>query len=573
MKNINILSILIIILLYSNYTFSQSLFELSDYDLSHEIPEKHTLFYTINNEFLENIVTQEINSVELNLPFFHNKNISLSIRQFNINNNMELTRHTNEGKLVEHYTTAMKTYEIKNTDSYDMSGVFIFSKKGVKAVITINKETYQIDKFHRGGSSLEEYYFITNVDHQPFEFNCANNLLHTTDDNLDWGRYGKSSINGCIELAIEIDYYTFQTFENAEEAVDWALEMIAVTHVLYSNQIGVGLKSNSAQIWEFSDPHALFIEDPKNMLTSMRDTWVEDENLSSINRHIVHLFSKRNDTGTGGIAFLNGVGSLWNGYGFSSNLTDSEDYVDLPAPYFFWNIYCLSHELGHNFGAKHTQWCGWPEGPIDNCADIEEMSAGQCSGYINNNTPQIGTIMSYCHTWPNQSGGGIIMEFHDYVKTAINAYLSNKNLDDCDYNETEGCMDELACNYNLAAVVDNSQCIYAISGMDCFGNCLVDIDNDGICDSEDDLYIFDIHNHSSDIIYPNPSCGYINLKVDNAYYHIKELKIINEIGQEVWCNKNLDIASMIDISSLPSGFYSAYLISESEIIKNNIIIQ
>ena len=53
-----------------------------------------------------------------------------------------------------------------------------------------------------------------------------------------------------------------------------------------------------------------------------------------------HNFSKRNNTGTGGIAFLNGVGSDWNGYGFSSNLVDVDEYVDLPVPYFFWNIYC-----------------------------------------------------------------------------------------------------------------------------------------------------------------------------------------------------------------------------------------
>ena len=42
----------------------------------------------------------------------------------------------------------------------------------------------------------------------------------------------------------------------------------------------------------------------------------------------------------------------------------------------FSGIYCFAHELGHNFGANHTQWCGWEGGPIDNCANYEEVFSG-----------------------------------------------------------------------------------------------------------------------------------------------------------------------------------------------------
>ena len=146
--------------------------------------------------------------------------------------------------------------------------------------------------------------------------------------------------------------------------MDWALEMLVVAQSIYLEELDLTLVSNSAQIWEVEDPYSNFINDPQGMLIAVRENWINNENLSNINRHLVHLFSKRNNTGTGGIAFLNGVGSEWSGYGFSSNLVDVEEYVDLPVPYFFWNIYCLVHELGHNLGAKHTQWCGWPGGPI-----------------------------------------------------------------------------------------------------------------------------------------------------------------------------------------------------------------
>ena len=46
----------------------------------------------------------------------------------------------------------------------------------------------------------------------------------------------------------------------------------------------------------------------------------------------------------------------------------------------------------------------------------------------------------------------------------------------------EGCMDTLACNYNVHATIENGSCEYPETYYDCDGNCLNDIDADGICD-------------------------------------------------------------------------------------------
>ena len=45
-----------------------------------------------------------------------------------------------------------------------------------------------------------------------------------------------------------------------------------------------------------------------------------------------------------------------------------------------------------------------------------------------------------------------------------------------------GCTDILACNYDSLAMIDNDSCSYAEAGYDCDGLCLVDTDEDGICD-------------------------------------------------------------------------------------------
>jgi gliding motility-associated-like protein len=52
----------------------------------------------------------------------------------------------------------------------------------------------------------------------------------------------------------------------------------------------------------------------------------------------------------------------------------------------------------------------------------------------------------------------------------------------CDELEIEGCTDPEACNYNSAATDDDDSCIYPEEFYDCDGNCINDIDNDGICD-------------------------------------------------------------------------------------------
>lgn len=88
----------------------------------------------------------------------------------------------------------------------------------------------------------------------------------------------------------------------------------------------------------------------------------------------------------GGIAY---VGVLCNS-GYNTAYSDiGLTYSSVPD--YSWTISVVAHETGHNLGSRHTQWCGWPGGPIDNCVPQE----GNCSpGPPPTNG---GTIMSYCH--------------------------------------------------------------------------------------------------------------------------------------------------------------------------------
>ena len=52
-------------------------------------------------------------------------------------------------------------------------------------------------------------------------------------------------------------------------------------------------------------------------------------------------------------------------------------------------------------------------------------------------------------------------------------------------NDIYGCTYELACNYNEEANIDDGSCVFAELNYDCNGNCINDIDNDGVCDEVD----------------------------------------------------------------------------------------
>ena len=77
----------------------------------------------------------------------------------------------------------------------------------------------------------------------------------------------------------------------------------------------------------------------------------------------------------------------------------------------------------------------------------------------------------------------------------------------CDELEVLGCTDDAACNYDPVATDDDGSCIYAETGFDCDGNCADDdgdgipddYDGDGVCDYVDNcFYIFNPGQQDSD---------------------------------------------------------------------------
>ena len=262
----------------------------------------------------------------------------------------------------------------------------------------------QFDVMHKAGNR----YVLADMNelrhHEPFECGVVDSDELPVRSNRNRRSSTSRMDGGCVEIALDLDFFTWSTFNNVNNATEWALAMMAGVEAIYTQELnGLALlQASYVHIWQSSDPMSAYVQDAGAMLDSFRNTWQNNDALSSVQRDMAHLISKRTNTGTGGIAWLNvNCGSY--AYGFSANLTNTTNYN---INSYSWNLDVVSHELGHNFGANHTHWCGWPDGAIDNCASAE----GGCS-----NGPAVGsgTIMSYCHT----TSTGKTLVFHPLVET------------------------------------------------------------------------------------------------------------------------------------------------------------
>ena len=449
-------NLIILLFLYTTTAFSSDLFTV---DINNQIiatkDAKNTLGLILNHSVYEEILTYSPNNYMLILPFF-NGNINLELKKNNkLFSNLQIVSKTASGndELLEVNPDLISYTVYYNRNSV---GVVNFVNGSIVATFNISGKQFEITKY-KGSYILFEASNSINSSN----FTCAVEEHSSTLSIINSNQPESVTTPKCIELALDIDYYTRQTFANDQETTNWALAIISGVSQLYEAQINVGITVVHVQIWNTADPYdtPALNGNAGAMLNEFGNYW--NTNNTAINRDLVHLLSKRNNTGTGGIAWLGVLCSMGSGYAFSSALNNDTTFT-FPNPSYTWNLMVIAHEIGHNVGSKHTHWCGWVAdpsttppftgGPIDNCVDVE----GNCP---NNPSPQTGTIMSYCHV----GGNGNVLDFHEIViSQALIPGINGANcITTCDYY---GCTDSTAFNYDPNATVDDSSCIAVIYG-------------------------------------------------------------------------------------------------------------
>lgn len=157
----------------------------------------------------------------------------------------------------------------------------------------------------------------------------------------------------------------------------------------------------------FNQVAAIYRKEEIDLQLAGINVWTTLDPYSSYSNAATLLTAFHNSTGanfTGNIAHLLTTRAIGGGMSYLDVLcikpfAQGVSYVTVNengTPTYSWTTEVVAHEIGHNFGSNHTQWCGWTlnngtNGPLDNCY-ITEGGCDPGPTPVNG-----GTIMSYCH--------------------------------------------------------------------------------------------------------------------------------------------------------------------------------
>lgn len=208
------------------------------------------------------------------------------------------------------------------------------------------------------------------------EYHCYTDELPSDPINFNHQSLTTVNNNGCVLVYFEVSNSIYKYWGSVKAVTDYVGNFFNVVSTLYLNE-DINIKISEIMVWTTKDPYPTSSSD--DALASFKS------NRTQFNGNLAHLLAYTSNN-IGGIAYVDVLCQNKSKYGFANIDMSYKNF-----PNYSWTTKVVTHELGHNIGSKHTHWCGWPGGAIDNCKEPE----GEC----NPGPPPTngGTIMSYCH--------------------------------------------------------------------------------------------------------------------------------------------------------------------------------
>ena len=256
----------------------------------------------IESEF-SRIRNERPKSIRFDLTMPNGERVTTEWVEFsNLAANFTIGRQTENGSVQESYCPGVYTYELESATSADGStisgdgftGMLAVHRNRVLSTMILDGHQWELAPETpdlRSQELVEEYVFFdvaqsagTNT------FTCAVQDQHSRMNRMD--RMERSLVRenanpDCVEIALDVDNYTFGTFgNNCNAAVDWAVGVLAGVDLIYRNELNdlITLQATYVNVWETPEPWANISNDAGNMLDSFRTTWLTDSDLSTQQR-------------------------------------------------------------------------------------------------------------------------------------------------------------------------------------------------------------------------------------------------------------------------------------------------
>jgi hypothetical protein len=332
-------------------------------------------FLTLNHAILGEICQNKPHNITLKLPYQGGTLlIDLTRKDITTDDFSIITEHSSTPTP---YISGVHYRGIVRGDDRSVVAISFFEDEVMGGINTNNKGKLVLGRLADRGNI--DHYILYAANEMTVEnpFSCATEAVEATPSiKHETHGGGTPEVTKCVRVFMEADNELFlDKGSSIQSTVNYLLGMFNQTATLYANE---QITTIASQIFVWTTP---------DIYTPTSSATVLNQFLSfrtSFNGDIAHLVGLGGNN-LGGIAYVDVLCTSYKA-AFSDITTN---YSNVPV--YSWTVEVFTHEMGHNLGSRHTQWCGWSGGPIDNCVSAE----GNCSP---GPTPTNGgTIMSYCH--------------------------------------------------------------------------------------------------------------------------------------------------------------------------------
>ena len=364
----------------------------------------------LDKNAVSEILRSKNKNIIFRIPVQSNSSIELELTQsFPVSPDFILKSKNENGSRIESYTPGLHYRGIIKGKENSLASISIFDTF-VMGLISDETGNYVLGSVKNPDNSYSENYIFYNDADMTVKsnFKCGvdedeEKFIKPVNESIINVNPSESNDNVSslpVKVYFEADYQMYiDASSNVNTLVNFITGMFNQVVTIYQNE-SIPFVISSIAYWDSPDPYRNI-----NVSFPLLKRFGGD-NGDNIEGNIAHLISTRN-AGLGGIAWIRVLCAQFNQNDSSGRFAFSNiegGYNNYPT--YSWTVNVVAHEMGHNLGSRHTHSCVWPVGGIIRAIDSCYYSEGGCfsDALIR---PRVGTIMSYCHLWPENQGGGI----------------------------------------------------------------------------------------------------------------------------------------------------------------------